>query len=92
MAMNTCVLMGRLTRDPEKRYTANNTPVTSFAIAVDRFKEGTDFFDITAWRETWRVCLQVVFQGRHDLRPRANPEPRLDGQERQRPPVNRNHC
>ena len=51
MAMNTCVLMGRLTRDPEKRYTANNTPVTSFAIAVDRDKEHTDFFDCTAWKE-----------------------------------------
>lgn len=52
MAINSCVLMGRLTRDPEKRYTADNTPVTSFAIAVNRDKEHTDFFDCTAWRKT----------------------------------------
>lgn len=52
MAINSCVLMGRLTRDPEKRYTANNTPVTSFAIAVDRDQEHTDFFNCTAWRKT----------------------------------------
>lgn len=63
MAMNTCVLMGRLTRDPEKRYTANNTPVTSFAIAVDRFKEGTDFFDITAWRETGEFVSKWFSKG-----------------------------
>lgn len=52
MAMNTCVLMGRCTKDPEKRYTQSNTPVTSFTIAVDRFKDGTDFFDCTAWNKT----------------------------------------
>lgn len=52
MAMNTCVLMGRCTKDPEKRYTQSNTPVTSFTIAVGRFKEGVDFFDCTAWNKT----------------------------------------
>lgn len=52
MAMNTCVLMGRCTKDPEKRYTQSNTPVTSFTIAVDRFKDGVDFFDCTAWNKT----------------------------------------
>lgn len=52
MAMNTCVLMGRLTRDPEKRYTADNTPVTSFSIAVNRDKDRSDFFNCTAWRKT----------------------------------------
>ena len=52
MAINSCVLMGRLTRDPEKRYTADNTPVTSFSIAVNRDKDHSDFFDCTAWRKT----------------------------------------
>lgn len=51
MAINSCVLMGRLTRDPEKRYTADNTPVTSFSIAVNRDKDRSDFFDCTAWRK-----------------------------------------
>lgn len=52
--LNKCILMGRLTKDPELRHTANNTPVTSFTLAVDRGakKEGqqnTDFIDIVAW-------------------------------------------
>ena len=52
--LNKIILMGRLTKDPELRHTANNTPVTSFTLAVDRGtkKEGqqnTDFLDIVAW-------------------------------------------
>ena len=48
--MNICVLMGRLTRDPETRYSAQGQGVGRFSIAVDRrFKrEGqpdADFFD-----------------------------------------------
>ncbi len=34
--LNHIVLMGRLTRDPELRYTGSNVPVASFSIAVDR--------------------------------------------------------
>lgn len=34
--LNEIILMGRLTRDPELRYTASNTPVASFSLAVDR--------------------------------------------------------
>lgn len=54
--MNKVILMGRLTRDPEVRYSsgANATAVANFSIAVDRrFKrEGdpdADFFDCTAF-------------------------------------------
>ena len=49
--------MGRLTRDPELRYTATQTPVTSFTLAVDRDyanretnERQTDFIDCVAWR------------------------------------------
>ena len=54
--LNTAILMGRLTADPELKYTPNNVAVTSFTIAVDRsyVKSGeerqTDFIDIVAWR------------------------------------------
>ena len=34
--MNQVVLTGRLTRDPEKRYSARNMAITKFTIAVDR--------------------------------------------------------
>lgn len=56
--MNVTVLQGRLVRDPEKRFTGSNVPVTSFTIAVDRErkdKDGnrpSDFIDCVAWRNT----------------------------------------
>ena len=56
--LNHIDLMGRLTRDPELRYTQNQTHVASFTIAVDRDIAGqdgnrqTDFIDIVAWRGT----------------------------------------
>ena len=58
--LNKAVLMGRLTRDPELRYTQGNVPVVTFSLAVDRgFPKNTteerqtvDFINIVAWRNT----------------------------------------
>ncbi|MGN1013909.1 MAG: single-stranded DNA-binding protein [Butyricicoccus sp.] len=56
--LNKAILMGRLTRDPELRYTQNNTPVAAFTIAVNRNYGGksedrqADFIDIVAWNKT----------------------------------------
>lgn len=56
--LNKAIIMGRLTADPEKRMTTNNTPVTSFTVAVDRDFSGkdkekeTDFINCVAWRST----------------------------------------
>lgn len=53
--MNKIILIGRLTRDPEIRYTKSNRAVTQFTIAIDRpfVKEDgtkeTDFINIIAW-------------------------------------------
>ena len=50
--------MGRLTKDPEVRYTQNNMPVANFSIAVNRrfVKENdevkADFFNVIAWNKT----------------------------------------
>ena len=56
-SLNKVVLIGRLTRDPELRYTASNLALTTFSIAVDRpFKDPqtgekkTDFFRCKACR------------------------------------------
>lgn len=38
--LNQVALMGRLTRDPELKYTSTNKPVTSFKLAVDRDYKG----------------------------------------------------
>lgn len=67
--LNRCVLMGRLTRDPEMRR-AGETPVCSFSIACDRDyknKDGdrdTDFIDIVAWRKTAELVGQHFTKGR----------------------------
>ena len=56
--MNSVVLIGRLTADPELKHTQNGNAVTGFSIAVDRpyQKSGeerqADFIDIVAWRGT----------------------------------------
>lgn len=69
MALNTVVLLGRLTRDPELRHTQTGTPVTSFALAVDRNytdRSGdrqTDFFDIVAWRNTAEFIAKYFSKG-----------------------------
>lgn len=57
MAINVCVIEGRLTADPEKRSTPQGVSVCSFCVAVDRpFKKDkeriTDFINVTAWRGT----------------------------------------
>ena len=67
--LNKVLLMGRLTRDPEVRYTSNNnTLVCSFSIAVNRrFKaEGqpdADFINIVAWSKTGEFCSKYFTKG-----------------------------
>ena len=65
---NLVVLTGRLTADPELRYTGNNTPVTSFSIAVSRrYKAGeqaeADFINIVAWRKTAEFVTKYFQKG-----------------------------
>ena len=68
--LNQIVLMGRLTRDPELRYTQSQTPVASFRIAVDRDFPGrdggdkqTDFIDIVAWRQQAEFVSKFFTKG-----------------------------
>lgn len=52
--MNDVKLSGRLTRDPELKYTPAGVPVASFSLAVDRKfnREEADFIPIVTWRKT----------------------------------------
>jgi single-strand DNA-binding protein len=68
--MNKVILMGRLTKDPELRYTSvNNTAVCNFTLAVDRrfSKAGeekqTDFIPIVAWRNQAEFCSKYFTKG-----------------------------
>lgn len=68
--MNSCNFIGRLTADPDVRYTqTSNTMVTQFNLAVDRpfVKEGaekqTDFINIVAWGKTAEFCKKYLGKG-----------------------------
>ena len=80
--LNHITVMGRMTRDPELRYTQSNTPVASFRLAVDRDfapKDGgereTDFIDCVAWRSTGEFVSKhfqkgsmIIVSGRLQMR------------------------
>ena len=75
--LNHITLMGRLTRDPELRYTQTQVPVASFTLAVDRDydRETVDYIDIVAWRGTgefvskyFRKGSMAVVSGRLQMR------------------------
>ena len=69
--LNHITIMGRLTRDPELRYTQSQTPVASFTLAVDRdfaSRDGgerqTDFIDCVAWRGTGEFVERNFSKGK----------------------------
>jgi len=69
-SLNRVILIGRLTRDPELRYTSSGLAVTSFSLAVDRVRKNeqgerqTDFFRCTAWRQQAEFVHQYIHKGR----------------------------
>lgn len=67
--MNHIILIGRLTRDPELRYTPNGVAVTNFDLAVERDykQEGqpdADFIRTIAWQKTAELCANYLKKGR----------------------------
>jgi len=70
--MNKAILLGRLTADPELRYTQANTAVCKFTLAVDRYmgegKESqADFITHTAWGKTAEHISKYYFKGKKAL-------------------------
>ena len=67
--LNKAILMGRLTRDPELKYTQNNLPVVQFTVAVERNRAAqgqekqTDFINVVAWRKTAEFVSQWFTKG-----------------------------
>lgn len=68
--MNKVILLGRLTKDPEVRYTQNNnTLVASFSMAVNRRfvaqgqERQADFFNIVAWSKLGEFCSKYFKKG-----------------------------
>jgi single-strand DNA-binding protein len=68
--LNKIILIGRLTRDPELRYTSNGTPVSNFTLAVERNftnsqgERDTDFIKIVVWRKQGETVAQHLGKGR----------------------------
>jgi len=75
MNLNKAMLIGRLTRDPEMRYTQSGTAMTRFGLATNRYgtgpdgerKEFTDFHNVVAWdqgkRKLAEICAQYLKKG-----------------------------
>ena len=65
--INKAILMGRLTKDPELRYTNSKTPVCSFSIAVSNSygeKQQTDFINCVAWNKTAEFVSKYFGKGK----------------------------
>lgn len=68
--LNSVIIMGRLTRDPEMRHTQNGTAVASLTLACDRdFKpksgeKETDFIDVVVWGKTAEFAANYFTKGR----------------------------
>jgi single-strand DNA-binding protein len=66
--MNKAFLKGRLTKDPEVRYTQNNTLVATFTIAVNRReKDKADFINCVAWGKTGEFVSKYFKKGQEIL-------------------------
>lgn len=67
--MNKVFLIGRLTRDPELRYTSSNLPVATFSLAVNRNftsqsgEREADFINIVVWRKQAENVKNYLSQG-----------------------------
>lgn len=68
--LNKVILIGRLTADPELRYTTNGTAVAGFTLAVDRpftnqqGQREADFIRIVTWQKLAETCANYLGKGR----------------------------
>ena len=69
--MNKAILIGRLTKDPELRYTSSNRAVCQFTVAIDRpftnqstGQREADFINVVAWDKTGENIGKYMTKGR----------------------------
>ncbi len=70
--VNKVIIIGRLGRDPEIRYTSSGTPVASFSVATDEKWTGqdgnrqskTEWHNIVAWSRLAEICEQYLKKGK----------------------------
>lgn len=64
--MNKVQLIGRLTKDPDLRYTKSNTPVASYTVAINTGygeKQQTDFINVTTWGKSGEFVSNYFKKG-----------------------------
>ena len=67
--LNRVILIGRLTKDPELRYTPNGTAVASFTLAVNRQRANqqgereADFIPVIVWQKQAENCANYIGKG-----------------------------
>ena len=70
--LNKCMVIGHLGADPEMRYTANGSAVTTFSVASSRSfndasgerREETEWFRVVTWNRLAEICAQYLTKGR----------------------------
>ena len=70
--LNKCMVIGNLGGDPEMRYTANGSAVTTFRVAASRSfagqdgqkREETEWFSVVTWNRLAEICAQYLVKGR----------------------------
>ena len=65
--MNVVILMGRMTRHPELKYTSGGKAYTSFTLAVQKTKDDAEFIDCIAWEKTAETIAEYFRKGRKIL-------------------------
>lgn len=65
--MNIAILMGRMTRDPELKYTSNGKAYTNFTLAVQKTKDEAEFIDCVAWEKTAENIAEYFRKGNRIL-------------------------
>ena len=61
--MNKLVITGRLTRNPELRYTNNNIAITELNLAINNKKDHTTFLTIKVFNKTAETCNEYLNKG-----------------------------
>jgi single-strand DNA-binding protein len=69
--LNKVMIIGRLGRDPEMRYTPSGRPVTTFSVATSRSwntsdgerRSETEWFNVVAWGSLAEICNQYLLKG-----------------------------
>ena len=61
--MNKFIITGRLTRNPELRYTSNNVAITELNLAINNKKDDTTFLTIKVFNKTAETCNEYLKKG-----------------------------